>query len=97
MEEASLILNMQKKLYRALVNVMTGTDKQTTPHHRFLFHTHYQDTILLHIYRTYLSLSIMPRGELNSLDFSLLKCPLKNSIKRCHVSKLSEISYSYVS
>lgn len=44
-----------------------GTEKRTTPHHRFLFHTHYQDTILLHIHRTYLSLSIVPRREMNSL------------------------------
>lgn len=66
LEQASLIFNTQKKLYRALVNVMRGADAQITPHHRFLFHIHHQDTILLHIHRTYLSPSIMPQGELNS-------------------------------
>lgn len=69
------------------MNVLRGTDKQTTPHHRFLFHTHYQDTILLHIHRTYLPLSFMPWGVLNSLDFLLLKYPLKSTVQNAAMSQ----------
>lgn len=77
LEEASPISNIQKKLYYALVNVMRGTDKQTTPHHWFLFHTHHQDTIRSHIHRTSFSPSIMPWGELNS-------CFLNTQLKAQH-------------
>lgn len=74
-------LTQKKSVSHSCECIKGSTDKQTTPHCGFLFHTNNQDnTVIVHTHRTHLSLSITPQGELKSVDLLLLKHPLKNTV-----------------